>query len=298
MKIFLNILLYLSFIFLFIYLYVKDLLIIPELLYPAYFFLSLVLVLAGFSISAKAWQTITKSEIPDVSYKDSFVSTGKFIFSKYIPGKLWVIIGKAAYLKERYAKSFINLTSFSFFYQLISLFSATVVSIGVVYFFDKTWFWLLVAVLCCFLVFFTVLYKPALRVVSRLLGFVFRKDIRLPVVQKRVTFKVFLLSLSNWIIWSISFYFFLLSTLPADYVSLAMGFLFPVSAVAGIIVVIAPGGLGIREGLLVIGLTSFGIQPKEAAAVAFISRLWFLAGEFLFFIIAALLTVKNRPDNR
>jgi len=256
--------------------------------------LSLILVFLGFIISVKGWQALAKIEIPDVSYRDAFTSSGKFIFTKYIPGKLWVIIGKAGYLKDKYNKSIYNLSSLSFYYQLIIILAASVAGVVIIFFVDKAWFYTLIAAIFVLLIFFTVLYKPSLNLICRLLCYIFKKDIKLPNVSKKLTLKIFLISLSYWLVWAFSFYLFLLSTLPSDQVSLSMGFLFPVSTVIGIIVIIAPGGIGIREGLLITGLIFFGIHAKEATAIAFISRLWFLTGEFLFFMIAILFDVKTR----
>jgi len=256
--------------------------------------LSLILVFLGFIISAKGWQFSVKTEIPDVTYRDAFASSGKFIFSKYIPGKLWVIIGKAGYLKEKYSKSIFNLTSLSFYYQLIVIFAASIAGIGTLFFVDKSWFYALTAAIIILLILLTVLYKPSLSFISRVLCYFFKKDIKLPEISRSLTLQIFLISLINWIVWSLSFYLFLLSTIPSEQVFISMGFLFPVSTAIGIIVIIAPGGIGVREGLLIAGLVFFGLQVKEATSVAFMSRLWFLSGEFLCFVIAVLLDIKTR----
>ena len=116
--------------------------------------------MAGFIADVKAWQTIVRTDIRDISYRDSFISTGKFIFSKYIPGKFWIIIGKAGYLREKYKNSFINLASYSFYYQLIALFAGTVTGIGIIYFVNETWFWVLLIIASC-LLFVSTLKKPS-----------------------------------------------------------------------------------------------------------------------------------------
>ena len=297
MKLFLRILLYLSFVFLFVYLYTKELLVIPDIQQPLFLIISLVLVLLGFMLDSKAWQTIVRIEIPEISYKHAFVSNGKFIFSKYIPGKVWIILGKAAYLKEKYNKSVINLTSYSFFYQLISLFAASLTGVAIVYYVDLNLFWVLVIMLAVFLIFFTILHKPILRLASGMISYVFKKQIIIPEVANKLSLEVFLISLFNWVVWAVAFYLFLLSMLPADSITITMGFLFPVSSVMGIIVLFAPGGIGIREGFLIIGLTFLGVSLKEATAVAFISRLWFLTGEFMFFISTIVLSYKPSAEN-
>ena len=283
MKRFLQILLYLSLGFLAVYLYYEGILIIPELAEPVWFIVSLIFVMAGYIMDVKAWQTIAGTEIKEIRFKHTFISTGKFIFSKYIPGKLWIIMGKAGYLKDKYNRSFLNLTSLSFFYQLIAIITGILTGIGTVFFIEKDWFFILILAAGLFIISIIFLYKEVIKILSRLLSFILRKAIVLPQVLPKTTLKVFLFSLSNWILWSVAFYFLLISAYPKESLSISTGFLFPVSAVVGILILIAPGGIGIREGFLTIGLTSFGMEAKEAASLAVLSRLWFLIGEFLFF---------------
>ena len=297
MKLFLRILLYISFVFLFFYLRTKGLLVIPDIQYPFWFALSVAMVFVGYLLDSKAWQIIARQEIPEVSYKHAFIGTGKYIFTKYIPGKVWIILGKAAYLKDKYNKSVINLTSYSFFYQLFNLLAASLTGVAIVYQLDLSLFWILVIMLVVFLVFFFFFQKPILRLASRLISHVFKKQIIIPEVSNKLSLDVFLISLSNWVLWAVAFYLFLLSMLPADSVTLSMGFLFPVSAAIGVVILFAPGGLGIREGFIIIGLTFLGVSMQEATAVAFISRIWFLIGEILFFTTASLLSLKPSPEN-
>jgi len=114
----------------------------------------------------------------------------------------------------------------------------------------------------------------------------------LPYLSTKITIKILTISIFNWVIWSLAFYLFLLSIHNHDIIDLKVGMLFPLASVVGIIVLIAPGGLGFREGFLTIGLTVLGITAKDAASIAVLSRLWFLFGEFLFFAISILLQFR------
>ena len=289
MKLLLKILLYFSLIFLLIYLYSKDLLFIPELQKPEWFIVSIGILFLGYFMDVKAWHLIVKTEISTLTYKDAFISTGKFIFSKYIPGKLWVIIGKAGYLKEKYNRGFINLTSYSFYYMLISIFSGTLVGLAILYFIDLHWF---IGVVIGALILTTIVsfgFKPGISLTSRLLTFIFRKEIILPHVTSKITFQMCLLSIGNWLIWALAFYLLLLSFKDFGTVNIIAGLLFPLSSVVGIIVIIAPGGLGFREGFLTLGLTALGMTAKDAASVAVLSRMWFLIGEVFIFLIAFII---------
>jgi uncharacterized membrane protein YbhN (UPF0104 family) len=48
--------------------------------------------------------------------------------------------------------------------------------------------------------------------------------------------------------------------------------------------VLAPGGIGVREGALALLLTSGGVTASKAATIALLSRLWFLVSEIFIFI--------------
>ncbi len=294
MKRFLGLLLIASLVFLVVYLYKNNMLFIPQLINPIFFFISLLLILIGFLLDTIAWRVIMKKELPAVTFTDAFISSGKFIFSKYIPGKLWIILGKAGYIQEKYNFSFVNLTSYSFYYQLISLFAATMLGIGIVYKFNLLFFWILIVFAGLFILLFVVFHKSLVTYLSRIYSSLFRKGTSLPNLLPRTILKIFIISFTNWLIWSVAFYFFLYSAINEVDIQLSSGLLFPVSSVIGIVVIIAPGGLGVREGFLTLGLIGFGLSSKEAASIAVLSRIWFLIGEFIFFISALIMFIKNK----
>ena len=65
----------------------------------------------------------------------------------------------------------------------------------------------------------------------------------------------------------------------------SVGLGFPLAATLGIMAVIAPGGLGAREGVLVGYLMLAGVPLAEATTISLASRLWFLVGEAFIFIV-------------
>ena len=93
-----------------------------------------------------------------------------------------------------------------------------------------------------------------------------------------------------WLFWGIGFYFFSLAITQYDingYVILA----FPFATSLAIITIIAPGGIGIREGALFGCLVLLSLPVSEATSIAVSSRIWFLFGELVYFIIG--LALKN-----
>jgi uncharacterized membrane protein YbhN (UPF0104 family) len=73
--------------------------------------------------------------------------------------------------------------------------------------------------------------------------------------------------------------------------SFKYGLTFPLAATLGILAIIAPGGIGVREGVLFLFLNSSGaLTVEEATTISVFSRVWFLVGESFLFLIALLMS--------
>ena len=68
---------------------------------------------------------------------------------------------------------------------------------------------------------------------------------------------------------------------------------FPFAATIGILVFVFPGGLGVREGLLVFYLVSAGLPLENATVLSIVARLWFLVGEVSIFALAVALRMAS-----
>jgi len=92
---------YASLIFLLIALVRADYLIIPKIYHPLKLILSLLLLFAGFLLNALAWPRLLRQSPFRVKDREGMASHGMSIFGKYIPGKFWVVMGRAEYLALR-----------------------------------------------------------------------------------------------------------------------------------------------------------------------------------------------------
>ena len=104
-----------------------------------------------------------------------------------------------------------------------------------------------------------------------------RKDIILFVI----------LQLINWINIGFTFYLFTVAftgswNLIID--SPEFIFIFPAAWTLGLIAIFTPGGIGVREGVLILFLTSI-LGPELALVLPWINRIWVTAIEFLFAVI-------------
>ncbi len=98
-------------VFLAVALYRAEYLKIPEI--NSYFFMgvSILFLLLGILVLNLNWKNILKQSFNlNISYKDAVVSNGLSIFTKYIPGKVLVIMGRALYISKKYNCSLKNTT--------------------------------------------------------------------------------------------------------------------------------------------------------------------------------------------
>jgi hypothetical protein len=66
------------------------------------------------------------------------------------------------------------------------------------------------------------------------------------------------------------------------------------AATAGLVIILVPYGLGVKEGLLTLLLQAF-LPIESATLISLVSRVWTLGSELLIALIIALLFRKNKP---
>ncbi|MEX0686385.1 MAG: lysylphosphatidylglycerol synthase domain-containing protein [Balneolales bacterium] len=96
----------------------------------------------------------------------------------------------------------------------------------------------------------------------------------------------------NWLFWSAGFYFLILS-LTETQIPPTAGLSFALATNIGILAIISPGGLGVREAVLIAYLNFIGLSLAEATTISVASRLWFLIGEAMLFA-AGLISHKYK----
>ena len=280
-------LIYLSFVFLAVALYNADYLRVPEILSGRVLIASFLFLFAGFISDTISWKQILKKSNYHVALSECLAGFGLSIFSKYIPGKIWIIALPSAYVAEKNRYPLGKLSAITLNAQFIVLWLGLIFgAIGLFLLGGlHLWGWFL---LCLWLTLTVVIFsKLAHGGVQHLVRILLRKDIELPRLAIRSTFLVMPWFVALWVFWSIGFYM-LVRSLTATDIPLHVGLGFPLSTTLGVMAFIAPGGLGVREGVMVGYLTFAGLPVAEATTIALASRLWFLVGEAFMFIVGWL----------
>ena len=291
MKKYFNLFIYLSLAFLLGSLYHADYLHIPRIYAHLQLVISLVLLAAGFLCEAVCWNKVLDIHGCPVVYHDAVVSTGLSIFGKYIPGKIWMVLGRSSYITRRYGYKNSDTVFIALVTQLVSLWTGLLTGAVCLAALNMPRGLTLTAA-ALFIMISCFLFSRRMHcMVSRLYSVVTKHPFAIPLLRIGQVIRLAPYFLVRWMSFSVSFYF-LVKALTNSNVSLAIGFCFPLAGTVGLIAFFAPGGIGVREGILAATLISAGFSMADAATISVASRLWYLSGELLIFVVALL--VKTR----
>ncbi len=279
-----KILIYLSLIFLLTGLYYADYLIRPTVYSYPFLFYSVLFLWAGFLFYGICWGKVLGSEYRDIRNRTIMASAGLSIFGKYIPGRLWVLLGRSAYVERHSPYGLGPLSLLSFKEQLISIWVGFFMGLIGYNLAGNFSFGGLVGLLM-WAIATPLLFSSLLpNIVNKIMLKVVKREFNITPLDGHMIRRVVPFSVLNWSIWGAGFYFLVQALVPQD-VPLLTGLCFPLAANIGIMAFFTPGGIGVRETMIVIYLNQLGISVAEATTIALASRLWFLFGEGFIFIV-------------
>jgi uncharacterized membrane protein YbhN (UPF0104 family) len=293
MKKWFNIFIYISLGFLITALIKADYLKMPEINNYTYIIIGIVLVCIGFVFDAISWhKTLIHFGFREVRVSHAVISMGLSIFGKYVPGKIWTIIGRSAYIAKQYDLSETETAIISLNAQFISFWVGLFFGIVGLLIFGSQ-FYLLELSLLVWSLFTLLLFSRFFHnIFIKLFRKVLKKEIYLPSLSIKSTIRILPWFLINWLLWCLGFWFLAMG-LSAVKVSMFLGLMFALAGTLSLMIIIIPGALGVRESILTTVLVMEGIGGALAITIATTSRLWFLFGEFFIFLIAIILKRRN-----
>ncbi len=253
-----------------------------------YLFLSMLFLFGFFFLRVYCWQLILKKMDIFLSMRKSIRVSFLSMIGRYLPGKVWLVLGKV-YLSgkegvprvEAFASVVIEIileivaSIFFFFFFLLSVLEQPLLSLKVMYF--------LGLVMVAGLVFLhpKVFYRLTNIVLYRWKGEEIKKCISYRDIIKLFVFYNFIV-LSQ----GIAFYFFVnaICYVPLEKVLGLTGSL-AIAGALGTLSFFTPGGIGVREGILALLLTSYVISPI-AVLISLLARLWVTLGEVMCALFA------------
>jgi len=234
-------------------------------------------------LEAYSWNHCIKNKIPDINFKDSISATGMTVFGKYIPGKVWGIAGRSDYISKKYNYDIGDLLKLSFNFQILVIWVGLIFGFLGLIILKITLVQLnsiaYLAILLSF-GFFSKKVQSSLNIITE---FLFKRNFKF--ISPSETIRILPIITFSWFIISLSFYFFVQS-LNDEKIDVAIGLIYPLGVTIGVLSILVPGGLGVREGIFAFLLDSVGFSIEFSLTISIFSRLWSIMADSLFFLIA------------
>jgi uncharacterized membrane protein YbhN (UPF0104 family) len=274
---------YLSLLFLLFTLHRKKYLFIPAIYSGFNLGLSFVFLLLGFVFSAISHQRFLFNAGYSISVPESIIMVGLNIFTKYIPGKFMTVMGKAIHLSELKGFGVLQTSILFLQIQFVTLWCGLVLAITGLFFIDISIHLSLIGLLG-FVVFSIFIFSGFISdKIKTILGKVTHREIPFYNVSMATIMCSAHWFIGAWLLWGVGFYF-MAAGMSEQHVAISVIFCFPLAGAIGVMALISPGGIGVRESIIVGFLTSVSMDLSLAITIAAISRLWFLIGEFFIFL--------------
>lgn len=258
--------------------------------------ISVLFLTAGFFAYPLVLHQVLRSQNIKSDYFTCFSSLGKTIFSKYIPGKAAMVYAIAYNINKKNGETGIARLSYNvILFQLMIIVSGLFTGLFAVLRIEglpniwKTGS-LLIIIVSILLLQSEFFFRKSELLLSKLTG----KEILFPHFSQKNIFLILVTSILFWLLWGTGIYFLAVSSGIGIVDPYLLIFLFPFSVCVGILAIIAPGGIGIREGVLAFMIISVGNSPKTAAELSIISRIWFVAGEIILFLISHIISYQKK----
>ncbi len=239
----------------------------------------------------KIWQRMLRHTGSNVSYFKLFKVWFYANLGKYLPGKIWQFLGMI-YMLEKEGVPKMSSFSTGIMAQSFSVISGLFISVIFLgldlyhrFFSNQPGLMIALVILSISILAFLCYPKVLEKVLNFGLRIMKKEKITLDIRGKDVI--IYLLSYSvSWLLFGLGFLILVKSMTQADlkmYPTLTGAYAFSLNI--GFLAIFTPGGIGVREGVLVFLLSSLFPLPVSTL-ISLISRLWMTVGEVLCFLIA------------
>jgi uncharacterized membrane protein YbhN (UPF0104 family) len=239
--------------------------------------LSTLIFAFSYFIQIWAWYFITIKLKIALSPSDTLRSWFYSQLGKYLPGKVWLLLGRF-YFYESKGKSKKNISVALYFEMVTIIAAAGLIFLAALILYReiglfKSWNpsgWLVLLSLLGF-----VSLHP--RVLQKILNWILaqfkRETISLTISYSNILWILFICIVS-WVVGGIGFYLFVNALYPVapQYILFLTGAL-AISSTLGLVALFAPSGLGVREGILVY-LLSLMMAAPIAVIISILTRIW------------------------
>jgi len=244
---------------------------------PFSLILSTLIFAFSYFIQIWAWYLITLRLGIAISWGETLEGWFTSQLGKYLPGKIWLLLGRFTYYESRGKSK--KIISVALYFETVTLLvAAGLIFLGTFPFFremgpfysGKQSWWLIL--LCLFA--FIFLHPWVLQKILNWFLLKFKRDpISLSISYPNILW-ILIVCIFVWVVEGFGFYLFIDSVTPVSekYILFLTGAL-AISTTLGLIAIFAPSGLGVREGALVY-LLSLMMATPVAVVISILTRLW------------------------
>jgi uncharacterized membrane protein YbhN (UPF0104 family) len=245
----------------------------------------------GFGLSGISWWNILNKHKVVVSVNQAIISHGLAVFTKYIPGKIWSIIGRAGYI-ARLSYPLKTTAFFSLKEQVIYIWEGLIISvIPMLIIYGFSLYVLLVVILSVFIT-FLLFFRSFHDWFIKIFWKITKRELDVPFLKFTVSIKIIYFVFLYWVVWLFAFYLFVISFY--ENANIHVAFAFSLSVTVGLLAIIFPAGLGVREGVMGSYLIMTGIPLEISTVIVVYARIWFFSGEVFIFTLALLLRLVKK----
>lgn len=254
--------------------------------------LPFLLFAAAFGVGALAWRQILTCFGEQIKFGRATQIIAYAQFGKYLPGKVWAALGRMFLAREsgiaerHTATSIIVETAYLLITALALFLVALVFYPGLL---AKTWLLLILIPVTL-----ALLYPPLFNwLVNFMLARIRQKPVafRIRPVQMLELFGLYTIT---WLVQGVGLYFLTLAFYPVTMKALLiLPGAFSLSWIIGFVVIFAPGGLGVREGLFALLLDPL-VHGGINVVISLLSRVWITASEVLVFLFVFMFIKLKR----
>ncbi len=255
--------------------------------------LSFLMLFVTFIIFVAGWQAILRSINEKLGFRKSFWIMAASQMGKYAPGKIWFILGRIYMAKKEKLRGTNVALSILVETVMTMVCGGILVLASLLLTQEKSDVppWLLFTLVIAGIMF---LHPSVLNNVVNFVLRIFKKEqINIPISFVGML----ILSMYFWGLWLtqiFGFFFLINSIYPISITKFAnIIFIYTTSWIVGFLAPFAPGGLGVREGIMTLGLST--IMPSSlAVAISFLARIWVTVFELIVFVIGLLIRPKEK----
>lgn len=251
------------------------------------------LLMLHFTLSGLGWWMLIHFLGTCIPIYQAIRITVLSLLGRYIPGKIWTILGKVYMGNKIGLSKRISIAASAyelFFFNVSGLFIFVLVEfLYPIKLLEYRSLYVILLILVSVIITFPNLITASVNIALRLT----KKDPVDAHIKPIHALSTFFYYSGSWLITGLSFYFFVRAIFQEISFIILMGALV-LANIVGFVFIVTPGGLGIREGTMAYVLSAAEIPVAQAILIALACRVWSTSGELL--AVVPLWLYKGKRD--